>query len=84
MTITLELPPDIAASLTNQARTRGLQLDAYVNSLLRGQALAERPEQKLSPEQFESELDALATHSAKVPLLSLEALTREAIYRDHN
>jgi len=84
MLITLDLPPEIESSLTAQAQARGLQLDSYVESLLRQQAVVEDLRQKLSLEQFESELDALAAHSAKIPLLPLEALTRDAIYRDHD
>jgi hypothetical protein len=59
-------------------------LEAYVKSLLNQQAVTEDPKQKMSLEQFESELDGLAAHSAKIPLLPLEALTREAIYRDRD
>lgn len=83
MTISLKLPPDIEARLEAQARARGLDLEVYVKSLLKKQAATESPEQALSLEQFESELDALAVHSEKIPLLPLEALTREAIYQDH-
>ena len=84
MVIMLELPPEIEASLAAQAQAQGLQLDAYVKSLLKQQALTEVPKQAISLEQFEAELDALAVHSTKIPLLPLEALTREAIYRDHD
>ena len=84
MVITLELSPEIEASLAAQAQARGLDLDAYVKSLLKQQAVAEDSQQNLSLAQFEAELDALARHSAKIPLLPLEALTRESIYRDHD
>lgn len=84
MVITLELPPEIEASLEAQAHARGLQLDVYVKTLLKQQAVTEDPQQNISLAQFEAELDALAVHSAKIPLLSLKALTRESIYRDHD
>ncbi|MGH9447468.1 MAG: hypothetical protein ACRD3O_17300 [Terriglobia bacterium] len=84
MVITLELPPEIEASLAAQAQARGLHLNVYVQSLLKQQAATEDAGNTMSPEQFEAELDALAAHSAKIPLLPLEALTREAIYRDHD
>lgn len=43
----------------------------------------ELPKQ-MSAEQFEAELDALAARSPKIPLVPLEALMREAIYRGHD
>jgi hypothetical protein len=82
MAISLELPPDVEARLEAQARARGVGLDVYLKSILKEQAGKERSGQALGLEQFESELDALAAHSAKIPLLPLEALTREAIYQD--
>jgi hypothetical protein len=84
MAITLELPPYVEASLTAQARARGLLLNTYLLNLLKQRAATERPEHTRSAEEFEAELDALAAYSAKIPLLPLKALIREAIYRDHD
>ena len=84
MAITLELPPDIKASLEAQARARGLRLDAYVESLLKQHAKTEHPAPTLSLEQIEAELDAFAQGSEKLPYLPPEALTRESFYQDHD
>jgi hypothetical protein len=84
MTITLELSADVEASLTAQAQSRGLDLDFYVESLLKEHALMGHPEPVMSAEQFEAELDALAARSARIPLLPLEALSRDGIYQDHD
>jgi len=84
MVISLELPPEIEAGLAAQAQARGLELDAYVKTLLRQQALTGDSQQNVTLAEFEAELDALAVHSAKIPLLPLEALTRESIYRNHD
>lgn len=84
MAITLELPPEIEASLAAQARARGLRLDAYVESLLKQQAATEHPGRAMSLEQFEAELDALAQGSEKLPYLPPEAVTRESFYQDHD
>jgi len=84
MTITLELPPEIEASLAAQARAHGLQLDVYVNSLLRRQAATEHLEQAMGLEQFEAELDQLAHDSERLPYLPAEALMRESFYQDHD
>ncbi len=84
MAITLNLPPEVEASLAAQARAVGLQLNSYVQSLLEQQAGMGRAEQATSLEQFEAELDALAQGSDKLPYLPPAALTRESFYQDHD
>ena len=84
MAIILNLPPEVEASLTAQARTLGLPLNAYVQSLLQQQAALGGAAQTLSLDQFEAELDALAQGSERLPYLPLEALARENIYQDHD
>jgi hypothetical protein len=84
MTITLELTPHVAASLTAQAQARGLSLDTYVRNLIEEQAAAvDHREQPMTLEPFEAELDALAADSETLPYLPAEALTRESFYQDH-
>jgi len=84
MAITLELPPEIEASLAAQARAQGLRLDAYLKSLLEQQATTEHSGPSLALEQFEAELDQLAHDSEKLPYLPADALRRESFYRDHD
>jgi hypothetical protein len=84
MAITLNLPPEVEARLAAQARALGLQLNAYVQTLLQQRAAMEYSEQTINLEQFEAELDALARGSDKLPYLPAEALTRESIYQDHD
>jgi hypothetical protein len=84
MAITLNLPPELEARFAAQARALGLQLDAYVQTLLQQQAAMGRSEQTIDLERFEAELDALAHGSDKLPYLPPEALTRESIYQDHD
>ena len=84
MAITLELPPEIEASLAAQAQVRGLPLDAYVQSLLKQQVAKEHAEHTISPVQFEAELDALAQGSEQLPSLPPEALARGSFYQDHD
>jgi hypothetical protein len=67
MAITLNLPPQVEASLAAQAGALGLQLNSYVQSLLEQQAGMGRAEQTTNLEQFEAELDALAQGSEKLP-----------------
>ena len=84
MAITLNLPPEVEASLAAQARALGLQLNAYVQTLLGQQAGIRRAEQTINLEQFEAELDALAQGSDKLQYLPAAALTRESFYQDHD
>jgi len=83
MAITLELPPEVEAGLAAQARALGLELDAYLEVLLKQHASMKRPGQ-LSLQEFDAELDALAGGSEKLPYLPPEALTRETYYQDHD
>ena len=84
MAITLNLPPEVEASLAAQARALGLQLNSYVQTLLEQQAGMRRPEQTINLEQFEAELDSLAQGSDKLQYLPAAALTRESFYQDHD
>jgi hypothetical protein len=85
MTITLELTPNVSASLAAQAQARGVSLDTYVRNLLEAQAAAvDHREQHMTLEQFDAELDALAADSETLPYLPAEALTRESFYQDHD
>jgi hypothetical protein len=84
MAITLNLPPEVEASLAAQARALGLQLNFYVQTLLEQQAGMGRREQTINVEQFEAELDALAQGSDQLPYLPPAALTRETFYQDHD
>jgi hypothetical protein len=84
MTITLELTPNVSASLAAQAQARGVSLDTYVRNLLEAQAAVDQREQHMTLEQFDAELDALAADSETLPYLPAEALTRESFYQDHD
>lgn len=84
MTITLELLPDVEASLAAQAQAQGLQLSAYLQLLLEQHAAKKGPESTINLEELEAGLDALAEGSENLPDLPLEAITREGIYRDHD
>jgi hypothetical protein len=83
MTITLELTPDVAASVVAQAC--GLSLDTSVRHLIEAQAAAVAPRgQPLTLEPFEAERDARSADSETWLYLSAEALTRERCYQDHD
>ena len=84
MTITLELLPDVEASLAAQAQAQGLELNTYLQRLLERHAIVKSPESTISLEELEARLDALAEGSENLPVLPPEATTREGLYRDHD
>jgi hypothetical protein len=84
MTVTLDLSPELEEQVVAQARAAGVTMEAYLLSLIRaGVVLPARGEQA-TQEEFEGFLDALAEDSDDIPVLPPEALTREAIYGDHD
>ena len=81
MTINVQLPPEIEATLLSRARAQGMTLDAYVQSVIEGVATGQSVP-ALSVEDFEAALDELAAGSERLPVLPPEASSREGIYRD--
>ena len=82
MTLTLTLTPDKETRLAEQARRAGLSLDEYVQRLV-DQTAEETtpPPPRLSPEERIARLVAWAeSHGTDTPLLTDEAISREAIY----
>jgi post-segregation antitoxin (ccd killing protein) len=84
--IQIELQPEVEAQLTAQARAQGMDVQAYVESLLH-QALGingtsgwRRPTTAESKAFFE----AMASMSEKIPQLPDEAFRRESFYQDHD
>jgi hypothetical protein len=79
MTITIELPPEIASSLAALAAEQGMTLQGYLQRLLEDQVLP-RKAPSLSP----GERARLWRESAKdlphTPPLSDEAVSRERFY----
>ncbi len=82
MTITLELPPDLEANLSAQARDRGLSLDAYLKAVIEERAgVRQETLQQLAPEQWEKGLDDLFDSVAAPDGVKEEAFHRENWYR---
>jgi hypothetical protein len=83
MIVTLELDPDIEASLNSQAKAKGLPLDAYLRRVIEdlGRAGA-TPQPDL--QEFRAALDRLADMGKKLPGLTSSAFSRESIYQDHD
>jgi anthranilate phosphoribosyltransferase len=81
--IYIELRPEIEARLVANAQARGLEIEAYVTSLLEQAAMTTtyRPRRR-TQEEVAAFYDALAAHSDKIPQLPDEAFTRESFYHD--
>jgi len=81
MVVTVNIPDELA----DQAKERGLSLEAYVQEIL-AQQLAARPaetRQPRTPEEIRAWLDSLVQFSDKIPPLP-ETISREWIYQDHD
>ena len=78
MTLTIQLKPEVEASLAAQARARGLTVAEYVGSLLEQLA---QPGRQMSPEQRANALSEWAKEFPQASPLSDEAVSRESIYR---
>ena len=79
MTITVQVPPQIEATLLSRARAQGMTVDAYVQSLIAG-AATEPQSPPMSLDEFEAALDELSEGSENWPVLPPDAYTREGIY----
>jgi len=83
MTVSLELKPEVEASLNYQAKAKGVPLHAYlqdvIEELARVQAVA-----KPDAEDFRLALDRLAEMGKNLPRVPSSAFSRESIYQDHN
>jgi hypothetical protein len=90
MTVTIELPPDIGASLLAQAQAHGLGISDYVQNLVRGQVIARekadvksRPAYELSTDEWMRQFEAWTrSHAGNPVVLPDEAMERESIYGD--
>ena len=84
MTITLELPPETEACLAAQARSRGLSLDAYLQTVIVKQATANesvKPSQGQALEDPDRAIDELFD-SVELPLgVGQGVMSRENWYR---
>lgn len=80
MEITVKVPDEIA----EQAKARGMQVEAYVEDILAQRAVAQpSAEHPRTPAQIHAWLDSLAQFSDKIPQLP-ENISREWIYQDHD
>ncbi len=80
MVVTVNIPDELA----EQAKMRGLSLEAYVEEIF-AQRLAHRarvPESR-TREQIRAWLDSIAQFSERIPSLP-EVISREWIYQDHD
>ncbi len=82
--IQIELRPEIEARLAADAQGRGVEMSAYVESLLE-LAVATRPAPRLrTRKEMEAFFEAMAANSERIPQLPDEAFTRESFYQDHD
>ena len=81
MTVTIDLPADIAADLIAQARTHGLELPQYAEHLLREQ-VPPRAGSGLSPAERAAAWRESTRGLPHTTPLPDDAISRESIYGD--
>ena len=84
MAFTFQLDPEMESRLAEQARVRRVSIADYIQQILERHAAVQNSAHKLTDEEFEAALNAMAVYSDKIPVLPLEALMRDEIYRDHD
>ena len=78
MQVTVNISDELAA----QILSRGLTPQSYVEGLIAEQTAttSRAVTHKLSVEEFEASLDELTRYSDKIPVLPVEAFSRESLY----
>jgi hypothetical protein len=80
MQITVNIPDELA----DEARSRGLAVETYVEQVLQQQFATETPAGPLrSAKEIENWLESLAQYSEKIPALP-KVISRDWIYQDHD
>ena len=85
MTVTLELPDELAAALQERASAEGVSLEDLIRKAAEQQAPPKYIGhlQKTDPEEWARQFDAwVDSHDPNTPVLSDEAMSRESIYPD--
>jgi hypothetical protein len=82
MTVTLNLKPEVEAGLLAQAQASGMGLEEYLLSMVESAALS-ATQKSLSPEERAAAFEAWAAGHQTTPELSDYAVSREAMYEDH-
>lgn len=95
MAIRVELGPEEEARLRQRAAERGQEPEVLAGEMLRALLLSETPPAPgglepvveggvFHPDRWERVLASIAAGTASSPVLPPEALTREALYADHD
>lgn len=82
--IQIALRPELEARLAAEAQARGVEIEAYVESLLEQAVTTGHSPRRRTREEMRTFYDVLAAHSEKIPQLPDEAFTRESFYQDHD
>jgi Zn-dependent oligopeptidase len=84
MTVTLNLKPEVAATLVAQAKASGMTVEEYLISLVEG-AVLPTIQKTSSPEERAAAFEAWSASHRATPPLSEYSVSRDSIYegRDH-
>jgi hypothetical protein len=84
MTVKVELTPEIERRLTEQARVLGVDLEEYIQKMVEKAAAVAPKVTEIDVDGINAMLDEFAEMGKDLPVIPLSALTREAMYSDHD
>lgn len=80
----IEVEPETAERLADNAKARGMSVDDYLRGLLEEADAQVGHSPRATLEEFGAALDALAEGSEDLPVLPPEANSRAFYYEDHD
>ena len=83
MTVRLELNSEVEAALADQAKAKGISLQAYLQNAMENLAQAHHVPRG-DAKRLLASLDKLAEMGKDLPHLPSSVFSRESIYQDHN
>lgn len=78
----IDLPPDIEAAITAEAKSRGVSVVAIIREALA--VYASYSPDAAQPRDRDAELEEVLDTLPRLPVLSDRSLTREGIYADND
>lgn len=87
MQITIDVAPETQSALQQQAQARGLRLEEHLRQMVEQigrQQYGAAAGSRASLAEFERDLNLFSEGTETLPELTAAALTREAMYADHD
>ena len=74
----IQIPPEIEAAIAEEAKTRGVPVDALIQDAL--EKFTRRLPGRMPPDDWDAGIEEILDSLPALPVLRASALTRDAIY----